>query len=216
MSLAKDSLIGTDWQFGSQLTTEHVWDAFIIMSLLEDKLRAHQQLQVPHTGLQKDRFKEAMAERNKDFVLNGQPDAVCHACDKCFRRYETEDGEIRKFDEIKIYTFIVLNRLLGQCHPIVGDGLSIGRPCCATFACREPLQNNRHRYCKTPFSNTRFAQLFNAINQSPAQIRRRVLAQSIRNLSERTKRRALQILFSKSASEILRLLTPLTRLQLRR
>lgn len=151
MSLAKDSLIGTDWQFGSQLTTEHVWDAFIIMSLLEDKLRAHQQLQVPHTGLQKDRFKEAMAERNKDFVLNGQPDAVCHACDKCFRRYETEDGEIRKFDEIKIYTFIVLNRLLGQCHPIIGDGLSIGRPCCATFACREPLQNNRHRYCKTHF-----------------------------------------------------------------
>ena len=40
---------------------------------------------------------------------------------------------------------------LGSCHPIVGDGLSIGRPCCATFGCREPLQNNRHRYCKTHF-----------------------------------------------------------------
>jgi len=27
----------------------------------------------------------------------------------------------------------------------------MGCPCCATFACREPLQNNRHRYCKTHF-----------------------------------------------------------------
>ncbi|KAF8972915.1 hypothetical protein BDZ97DRAFT_1912520 [Flammula alnicola] len=94
MSLAKDSLKGTDWKFGSQLTTENVWDAFIIVSLLEDKLRAHQRLHVPHTGLQKDRFREAMAERNKDFVLNGQPDAIGHACDKCFRKYETENGEI--------------------------------------------------------------------------------------------------------------------------
>jgi hypothetical protein len=41
---------------------------------------------------------------------------------------------------------------LGHCHPIVGDGLSIGRPCCAVFACCKPLQNNRHRYCKTHFS----------------------------------------------------------------
>ncbi|KAF8165809.1 hypothetical protein B0H34DRAFT_649042 [Crassisporium funariophilum] len=133
MSLAKNSLAGTDWQFGSKLTTEHVWDAFVIVSLLEDKLRAHQQLCVPHTGLQKDRFREAMAARNKDFVLNGQPDAVGHACDKCLRTYETEDGEIH------------------DRHPIIGDGLSLGRFCCGVFACPEPLQNNRHRYCKTHF-----------------------------------------------------------------
>lgn len=98
MSLAKTSLKGTHWQFGSELTTEHVWDAFIIVSLLEDKLRARQRLCVPHTGAQKDRFREAMAARNKDIVLNGQPDAVGHVCDKCFRMYETEDGEIREFN----------------------------------------------------------------------------------------------------------------------
>ena len=33
----------------------------------------------------------------------------------------------------------------------MGDGLSIGRPCCAKFACREPLQSNRHRYCQKHF-----------------------------------------------------------------
>jgi hypothetical protein len=27
----------------------------------------------------------------------------------------------------------------------------MGSPCCAIFACHEPLQNNRHRYCKTHF-----------------------------------------------------------------
>ena len=33
---------------------------------------------------------------------------------------------------------------LGHCHPIVGDGLSMGWPCCAVFACCELLQNNQH------------------------------------------------------------------------
>ena len=97
MSLVKASLKDTDWQFGSELTTEHVWDAFVIVSLLEDKLRSHQRLCVPHTGAQKDRFTEAMAARNRDIVLNGQPDAVGHACDKCFRKYEMENNEIREF-----------------------------------------------------------------------------------------------------------------------
>lgn len=36
-------------------------------------------------------------------------------------------------------------------HPIVGDGVSIGHPCCGIFSCTEPLQNNRHRFCKTHF-----------------------------------------------------------------
>jgi hypothetical protein len=36
---------------------------------------------------------------------------------------------------------------LGKCQAIVGDGLSIGRPCCGVFRCKEPLPNNRHRFC---------------------------------------------------------------------
>jgi len=40
-----------------------------------------------------------------------------------------------------------------MCQVIVGDGLSMGRPCCGVFRCTEPLQNNRHRFCKTHFSN---------------------------------------------------------------
>lgn len=108
MSLTKASLKGTDWQFGLELTTEHVWNAFVIVSLLEDKLRARQQLHVPHTGAQKDRFRESMAAWNRDIVLNGQPDAVGHACDKCFRIYEHENGEIREFKFNQMTTILLL------------------------------------------------------------------------------------------------------------
>ena len=82
-----------DWQFVSHLSTEQVWDAFVIYSLLDEKKRHREQLKVPHTGLQSDRFKQAMEERTQDIILNGQPDAVLHACDKCFRCYETQAGE---------------------------------------------------------------------------------------------------------------------------
>lgn len=37
----------------------------------------------------------------------------------------------------------------GKCQAIVGDGLSMGRPCCGVFRCREALENNRHRFCAT-------------------------------------------------------------------
>jgi len=30
----------------------------------------------------------------------------------------------------------------------VGDGISIGRPCCGVFRCQNNLESNRHRFCK--------------------------------------------------------------------
>jgi hypothetical protein len=93
MSLMKDYFEEEEWQFVPRLTTEHVWDAFVIVSLLDDKFRRNEHLQVPHTGQQKDRFTEAMQERNENFVINGQPDAVQHACDKCLRIYKTTEGD---------------------------------------------------------------------------------------------------------------------------
>ncbi|KJA20097.1 hypothetical protein HYPSUDRAFT_68700 [Hypholoma sublateritium FD-334 SS-4] len=129
MSLAQhDYLNDTDWQFITWLSTAQVWDSFVIYSLLDDKRQAHEQLQVPHDGIQADCFKNAMKERNEHIVLYGQPDVVNHACDKCVRIYE-KDGE------------------LCECQAIIGDGVSIGRPCCGVFACTKNLENNRHRFC---------------------------------------------------------------------
>ncbi|KAF8200372.1 hypothetical protein BJ912DRAFT_844352 [Pholiota molesta] len=130
----KDYLNDGEWQFVPCLRMEHVWDAFTLVSLLDDGKRYQQRLQVLHTGLQKDRFTKAMEERNKDTIYNGQPDMVRHACDKCFRTYKTVDGKI-----------------LELMQPIVGDGLSMGRPCCGVFRCTEPLQSNRHCFCFTHF-----------------------------------------------------------------
>jgi len=94
MSLTKDYITDTKWQFGSHLTIEHVWDVIsIIVCLLEHKIRQGQHLRVPHNRLQKGRFTDAMAERNREIILNGQPDAVGHVCDKCMRIYKTEEGE---------------------------------------------------------------------------------------------------------------------------
>ena len=93
MSFAKDYLKDTEWQFVPRLTTEHVWDAFVIFSLLEDKKRQHERLCVPHIGDQASRFTEAMEQRNRDFIINGQPDAILHACDKCLRIYQFDGIE---------------------------------------------------------------------------------------------------------------------------
>ena len=30
----------------------------------------------------------------------------------------------------------------------MGDGISMGRPCCGVFRCRNNLESNRHRFCK--------------------------------------------------------------------
>lgn len=96
MSLAQhDYMDDADWQFIPRLSTAHVWDSFVIYSLLDDKRRTHQQLQVPHDGIQANRFKNAMKERNEHIIHYGQPNAVNHACDKCLRIYE-KDGERRK------------------------------------------------------------------------------------------------------------------------
>ncbi|KAK7016060.1 hypothetical protein R3P38DRAFT_3569699 [Favolaschia claudopus] len=76
------------WQFGCVLTTDHVWDAFIILTLLDYNDRKNTCLHVPHTGEQKDRFKEAMRARNREVIQDGQ-DEIAHCCDKCMREWAT-------------------------------------------------------------------------------------------------------------------------------
>ncbi|KAJ7320903.1 hypothetical protein DFH08DRAFT_713634, partial [Mycena albidolilacea] len=48
------------WQFGCVLMPDHIWDAFIILTLLDYNDWKHTCLHVPHTGEQKNRFKDAM------------------------------------------------------------------------------------------------------------------------------------------------------------
>lgn len=64
------------------ITPEHVWNAFYIHALLEDKSRRNLQLQVPHNCIQSSRFTAALDERNRLMAGVGQP-LWAHACDEC-------------------------------------------------------------------------------------------------------------------------------------
>ncbi|KAF8890918.1 hypothetical protein BD779DRAFT_1610685 [Infundibulicybe gibba] len=74
------------WDFGFTLRTEHVWDSFTILSLLEDFSQRQKTLTVPHLGLQKDRYTEAVKARNIlwvvviDGVTVGHPCCAVHNC----------------------------------------------------------------------------------------------------------------------------------------
>lgn len=84
------------WRFGMKLTTEHVWDSFVLWVLLKLHFRQHRKVIVPHHGLQKDRFTALMKERNNEVINEGQ-DEIAHYCDKCLRVYEDDDGNLRKW-----------------------------------------------------------------------------------------------------------------------
>ncbi|KAJ7189855.1 hypothetical protein GGX14DRAFT_607746 [Mycena pura] len=120
------------WQFGTLLTTDHIWDAFIILNLLDLDEHNGTRLQVPHTGNQKDRFTAAMEEHNLYVIQHGQEEAG-HFCKKCMRTWNEPDGSQRK------------------CQVIVSDGLNMGFPCCAKFRCTNPLANNQHLFCTQHF-----------------------------------------------------------------
>ena len=113
-----------------KLTTEHVWDAFILLSLLEDHRERNMVLTLPHTGKQKDRFTKEMADRNGCIIRKGQPE-IAHYCAKCMRTYRGPGGELYKVEAA------------------VTDGLTLGHPCCSLFACPISLASNRHRFCAT-------------------------------------------------------------------
>jgi hypothetical protein len=106
------------------LTTEHVWDGFVLLALLEDCQRRSAALNIPHTGAQKDRFTAAIHVRNLRFRVHGQPE-LRHFCDKCLRVYG--DGKM-------VWVVVI-------------DGVTVGHPCCARHNCKVPLANNKHRFC---------------------------------------------------------------------
>jgi hypothetical protein len=113
-----------DWAFGFTVTTEQVWDSFVILALLEDCQQQSKTLEVPHAGAQKDRFTEPLHARNLRFRAHGQPE-LHHYCDKCLRVYE--NGK-------KVWVVVI-------------DGVTVGCPCCTIHNCKIPLENNRHRFC---------------------------------------------------------------------
>ncbi|KAF7290736.1 hypothetical protein MIND_01314300 [Mycena indigotica] len=66
------------WQFGCVLTTNHIWDAFTLYTLLDYHRRRNTRLVLPHTGLQKDRMTMAMEARNEEVIQRGFEETLGH------------------------------------------------------------------------------------------------------------------------------------------
>ncbi|KAF9034412.1 hypothetical protein BDZ89DRAFT_1227227 [Hymenopellis radicata] len=112
-----------------KLRTEHVWDAFLILSLLEDQLEHDSlSLSVPDTGDQSKRFTDAVRARNDRMRKTGQPE-YAHFCDKCLHVSTDENGVVQKL------------------HILVIDGITLGFFCCGVFGCDEPLPNQCALFC---------------------------------------------------------------------
>ncbi|KAG2039986.1 hypothetical protein BDR03DRAFT_980326 [Suillus americanus] len=67
------------WQFGNVITTEQVWDCFVILALLDGHQLRGEHLVVLHDGNQKNCLMEAMYGHNACIVLQGQEE-LPHAC----------------------------------------------------------------------------------------------------------------------------------------
>jgi hypothetical protein len=91
-ALAKDHLRPPGWNFGFSLTPAHVYDGFIVLSLLEDHQSRQSTLVVPHDGEQKDRFTMAMRARNALIRLYSQAE-IRHFCNLCIRVYKDANGK---------------------------------------------------------------------------------------------------------------------------
>ncbi|RDX47181.1 hypothetical protein OH76DRAFT_1354889 [Lentinus brumalis] len=111
-----------------RLRTEHVWDGFVALALLRDAELHATILQVPHGGIQKNRYTDAMRLRNERIRRSGQPE-YAHWCTKCHRRFDQPDGTTKYVD----------------C--LITDGISIGRPCCGVAHCTGELRTPRDHWC---------------------------------------------------------------------
>ncbi len=73
------------WRFGFTVTSDHVYNGFMIYCLLEDLISQTQTLSVPHKTCQdKDRYLDVICAWNQCMWLYSQP-VVQHYCNKCTR-----------------------------------------------------------------------------------------------------------------------------------
>ncbi|KIM40257.1 hypothetical protein M413DRAFT_413786 [Hebeloma cylindrosporum] len=127
-SAAYEEKLPQDWPYKASLKGDHIYDGFVIISLLEDHSTRNAILTVPHHGDQAKRFTEAIRARNARMRLYGQPE-ILHCCDICMRMYEQPGTNPKS-------VFVA-----------VMDGVTLGHPCCAVHNCKNPLTTARDRFC---------------------------------------------------------------------
>jgi hypothetical protein len=130
------------WSFTNALQQKHVSESFKLLSLLEHSIRISSPLTTPHTAPNERRLDEAMEQRNKYIREFGQPE-LRHTCSRCCRRVEGNYSNY-EFLLFRSLTRLISDRLV---YTVVCDGITLGRPCCSSLRCPEPLASNKDRFC---------------------------------------------------------------------
>lgn len=81
----------SEFGFSPVLTHRHVWDAVILLCLLEDCTKRDTILDLSHTDNQDERLRKAMQARNIRIQRYGLGE-VLHRCRKCTRFYDNRDA----------------------------------------------------------------------------------------------------------------------------
>jgi len=144
LALAGSGTIPDGWPFKPALKGDHVYNGFIIASLLEDHRERHGILTVPHNGEHEDRFKQAIRDHNIRIKLYGQPE-ILHACEKCARLYPEQN-------KCEFVTPTLISQPYSEesdtaVSVVVMDGITIGHPRCASDGCKSPLATARDQFC---------------------------------------------------------------------
>jgi hypothetical protein len=123
-----------------------VWDAVILLALLEYYADKNSELQVSHTTRQKEHFRNAMKARNTYFQTYGIGQTL-HRCNKCVR-FLKNDGLVCMLHiyYVQIKFHLNTNHAEVICAVVI-DGITIGHPCCTVHNCQLPLQKQRDRFC---------------------------------------------------------------------
>jgi hypothetical protein len=91
---------------GACLLGRHVYDGFLVLTLLRHWFDLGSALVVPRTGLQEDRFKDAAITFNAYIRLYGMP-THRHGCKRCCRFYEAA-GDAGKGDLLLLFGFVLI------------------------------------------------------------------------------------------------------------
>ena len=145
-----------------KLQMEHVWDAFVLWSLIQQHEVRYDIVKVPHTGDQKHRFTKLMEARNQFVIDNGQ-DEVAHYCDKCMRTWEDDDGTIHEYfchADLGPYFFffgLTCNKANARLLYRMASHLDI--PVVGSFAAQLPLRTTRIIFARYTTHCTMYAVL---------------------------------------------------------
>lgn len=122
-------------------------NGFFLYSLLLDCFEANGCLILPHdASSQSERLDYAMHRRNKAMEGIGQ-ECWSHACSLCFQLDIGEDGQPRM---LLLFPSQLINTNVhssGKLQFAVGDGVTLGHPCCSVHDCHIPLSSTRDRFC---------------------------------------------------------------------